>query len=151
MKKILLFLFIIFAFDKSFGQNINHGYDSILQRCLTRYIQHPDYQNKIKSGFAILTLSKADSSIKISTVYVSDKMFELINQNLVTNKINEICNNKINNPFKLIVPVYFFFNQERKLSKKLQKIAINKLSHLEKLGYTITKFPVNISIYEMIN
>ncbi|MFC4231051.1 hypothetical protein ACFOW1_04060 [Parasediminibacterium paludis] len=125
MIKKLTSLFIIVAIPFLSKAQQYHQYDSIVKRALQRYIGYPE--DTYLSGVNLLRVSKKDSFISLTSLYVSDDHFKLPVGNYATAKyINTKYSPLLKQPFSLIVPVYFQVIDEPPVSEALK----NKIKKL---------------------
>jgi hypothetical protein len=139
--KILLQIFFLLAFINSYGQKDFNKYDSIIFKSLKRNIGHPYPDNDAKIGANFLKLTKTDSTINIESLFKTDSAFEITAFRSFRRRINEELNDKIKSPFVLVVPVYYFYDNETSFSRKTLKKIRKAKKKILKLGLHFSKKP----------
>ena len=135
--------------NSSLGQGDEHRIDTLLSKCIGRYVRHPHYENGGSVGVNFLLITKQDS-IEIKSVYHSNERFEIKNLADLQRKVNDRCRNQIESTNRLIVPVYFYFGEELQLPSKMADETKRRLEKLIKQGYTVSTFPVTIVEFENV-
>lgn len=131
----------------AFGQGNEPRTDTLLSKCIERFVRHPYYDNGGAVGVNILLISKQDS-IAIKSIFQSDSKFDIPDLSALVKSVNGRCGNQIENLQRLVVPVYFYFNGETRLISKLNTETNRRLKKLRKKGYFVTTFPVTIIEFE---
>ena len=139
--KILLQIFFLFAFINSYGQKDFNKYDSIIFKSLKRNIGHPYPDNDAKIGANFLEFSKTDSTINIESLFKTDTAFEITSFRSFRRRINEELNDKIKSPFVLIVPIYYFYDEETSFSKDTLRRIKKAKRKIMKQGLHFSKEP----------
>ena len=147
--KILSSLFCLLIVLNSFGQKDFNKYDSIIFKSLKRNIGHPYPDNDAKIGANFLKFKKTDSTINIESLFKTDTAFEITASKSFRRRINEELSNKIESPFVLVVPIYYFYDKENSFTKETLKKIKKARKKIMKEGLHFSKQPF-ICIQEII-
>jgi hypothetical protein len=101
-----------------FAQKTEIQKDSLVGKCIERYIQRPNEELGVPAGVNLLLVSKKDS-ITITSLYSSHKAFEIANLHDLERRVNTRCNGNTESFDSLIVAVYFFIRPDLGKHEKL--------------------------------
>ncbi len=148
-KFLACFLVLMLIKNYSFCQSDKHQYDKIIKKALERSIDPTTLMDT--SGSIILKISKEDSIINITPLFLSDKRINISNVIYLSflNKYLDL-RSKIKAPFKLIVPIYYSYSDIYLVSEKDKQEVAKQLEQLKSNGFVISNEPVYIFQFETI-
>ena len=143
LKYILLFFLLCGLGSRSNGQSPERHADSLLAKCLERFIEHPYYKTGAAVGVNILRVTKNKELIDLQSVFISDKRFELLNREAVIQHLTKRCGSKFD-VLDIIVPVYFYFDDQVTLPQTTQELVDREIRNLIREDCSISSRPVKM-------
>jgi hypothetical protein len=114
---ILAFSFLIISM-LCYGQMHSiYYYDSLFRRPLQRYMVTRYCEACARTGLALIQISKVEDSLRLISVYSSDSNYNYTYDKIFTKEINSRCNQFVENGFRMLVPIYFYYEDDSTLHK----------------------------------
>ena len=146
MRHFLTLLFFFSLTNSLIGQTKplqNKSIDSVIVQYLQGQVVHPyeDYGGTTTIGFDIVKISKEDSVIKFQSLFHLDSTFEVVPSRAFLGRLNNKFKPIFPDSYSVIVPIHFYFGDQRVFSKAIQKKLDKQLRIYKHKKYYISELP----------
>ena len=123
---IKITLLSIFCFSIIFfaqGQEVNRKYDSLIARLIERNMHYDVCDTCPQTGVCVIKVLKTDS-IYVRLLYASSESFDLSQDRNLVQRLNKTGLNYIRENYSVIVPVYFYYNNQMPADELLTDVEL---------------------------
>jgi len=146
IKKTLFSICCLTIISFAYGQRANRQYDSLIKRVIERNVANARCDSCPRTGVCVIKVEKTDS-VRIGLLYASSETFDVTRNKTFLISMNRYCRDYIKEKYAVIVPLYFYFNDDSPADELLTDVELRIIDWKLKRHKNVTE-PILFNTFE---